>query len=191
MRWSERWSWARARWAAALTGTELTGTIFTVTLLAVACGGEAKRTEEARTVRGGIARAESTATLVAAMPRTGLWTTAQVLERLVRAGVAPRAVDHSPAGPDWMRVPPSVFAAGGGEVYAWVYRDSTARRAVTDSLDPYTGAPPGRVPQFASPMVFLVQNNLAAIISGGSETNQERIALALQAGLPVTPPPER
>lgn len=176
MRWAQRWPLSGA-----LAGT----------LVSVACGGEARRAEETRTVRVGIARAESTATRVAAMPRTGLWTAAQVLERLVRAGVAPRVVEPAPSGPDWMRVSPAVFAAGGGEVYAWIYKDSTARRTVTDSLDPYTGAPAGRVPPFASPMVFIAQNNLAAIMTGGSETNQERVALALQAGLPVTPPPER
>lgn len=187
MRWSLLRSGHHARDAvvAAFAVTVLAGA------LAGACGGEAKRAEETSAARAGIARAESTATSVAAMPRTGLWTASQVLERLVRAGVAPRAVEQAPAGPNWMRARPAVFAAGGGEVYAWIYRDSTARRAVTDALDPFTGAPAGRVPPFSSPMVFLVQNNLAAVITGGSETNQERVALALQAGLPVTPPPER
>jgi hypothetical protein len=37
-------------------------------------------------------------------------------------------------------------------------------------------------------MRFIVHNNLAAVISGGTETNHERIALALTAGLPVNPP---
>lgn len=169
----------------------LPAAVIAVASFAGACGGEVKRAEEARAVRSGIERAESTATVVATTRRTGLWTAEQVLERLVRAGVAPRAIEPAPPGPDWMHVAPSVFAAGGGEVYAWVYKDSTARRAATDSLDPYTAAPPGRVAPFASPMIFLVQNNLAAIITGGSETNQERVALALQAGLPVTPPPDR
>ena len=155
----------------------------------VACGGDSKRAVEAQATRTAIEMAESTATRVAAQPATGLWSAATVLERLVRAGVAPRPIEDAPAGPDWMRVRPAVFAAGGGEVHAWVYRDSTARRAATDALDPATGAPPGRVPPFASPMIFVMQNNLAAIISGGSETNQERIALALQGGLPAAPPP--
>lgn len=161
-----------------------------VTVLATACSGEADREEAVRTTRTAIERAESTATRVAAMPATGLWTAEHVLERLVRAGVAPRAVENAPDGPAWMRVKPAVFAAGGGEVYAWVYKDSLARRAATDSLDPTTAAPPGKVPPFASPMVFLVQNNLAAVITGGSETNQDRVALALQAGLPPGPPKE-
>ena len=181
----------RSRWRSGSGVREVSILALTVTLLASACNGEAKRAEETQAVRAGIASAETTATRVAAMPRTGLWTSAQVLERLVRAGVAPRAVEGAPTGPDWMRMRPAVFAAGGGEVYAWIYKDSTARRAGPDALDPYTGAPAGRVPPFARPMVFLVQNNLAAVITGGSETNQERVALALQAGLPVMPPPER
>lgn len=176
-----RW---RSRSFAALLGGLLSA------LLAVACGGEARRSEEARSVRAGIASAETTATRVAALPATGLWTEAHLLERLVRAGVAPRAVAKAPNRTEWMRVRAAVFAAGGGEVYAWVYKDSTARRAVTESLAPTTGAPPGRVPPFAAPMIFLVQNNLAAVVVGGSGTNQERIALALQAGLPVARPPE-
>ncbi len=156
-------------------------------LTVAACGGEAAREERAQAERAAIAKAETTATQVAALPATGLWSAEHVLERLVRAGVAPRPLEGAGAGPEWMRVTPVVFAAGGGEVWAWVYADSTARRAVTDGLDPSTGAPAGRVAPFAAPMAFLVQNNLAAVVTGGSETNQERVALALQAGLPAPP----
>ncbi len=182
--WHSRW---RSPVFRAWVGAPLPALL--VSLLAGACSGDTQRAAEARTVRAEIARAESTATRVATLPATGLWTEAQVLERLVRAGVAPRVQEKAPSGPAWMRVRAAVFSAGGGEVYAWVYQDSTARRAVTDALDPSTGTPPGRVPPFASPMVFVVQNNLAAVVIGGSETNQERIALALQAGLPAAPPP--
>jgi len=185
MRHLDRRSRARPGALAGLGGLA----VLVVLVVLSACGGEAKRAVEQQATRAAIETAESTATRVAAQPATGLWSEATVLERLVRAGVAPRPVEDAPDGPDWMRVRPAVFAAGGGEVHAWVYVDSTARRAVTDALDPATGAPPGRVPPFASPMIFVMQNNLAAIISGGSETNQERIALALQGGLPAAPPP--
>jgi hypothetical protein len=157
-------------------------------LLAGACGGEAAREEQVSTERAGIARAESTAVRVAAQPSTGLWSAEQVLERLVRAGVAPREIADAPAGPAWMRVRPTVFAAGGGEVHVWIYADSMARKVVTDGLDALTGAPPGAVPPFAAPMVFILQNNLAAVVTGGSETNQERVSLALQAGVPAARP---
>ena len=154
-----------------------------------ACTGSAERRErEQQAVRAEIAQAVSTATLAAALPATGLWTEAHLLDRLVRAGVAPRVVADAPVGPEWMRIRQVLFLAGGGEVHAWIYPDSAARRVVTDLLDADTGAPLGAVTPFASPMRFLVQNNLAVIITGGRETNQERIALALQAGLPMNVP---
>ena len=160
-----------------------------VLLLLTGCDPEAAKQREAAAQRAELAVSESTAVRVAALPNTGLWSPEHVLERLLRAGVAPRRVDDAPTGPKWMRVVPVVFTVGRGEVYAWIYADSVARRAVTDSLDVTTAAPAGRPAAFAVPMVFVTQNNLAAVITGGSETNQERIALALQAGLPAASPP--
>ena len=165
--------------------------VLAVVALAVsvgACDGEAQRAAAARNDRAAIARSESTVTRGPALPMTGKWSEAHVLDRLVRAGVAPRPVPDAPPGPAWMRAKAVVFAAGGGEVHARIYADSTARRAVTDGLDPETATPRGEVPPFAGPMRFVMQNNLAAVIVGGSETNQERIALALQAGLPAARP---
>lgn len=155
---------------------------------ALGCDGEAAEAERARTTRAGMAQAESTAVRVASLPATGLWSKEHLLERLVRAGVAPREVADAPVGPTWMGSRALVIAAGGGEVYAWIFADSVARRAVTDSLDATTGAPAGAPPPFAGPFVFVRQNNMAAMITGGSETNQDRIALALQAGLPAAKP---
>lgn len=79
-----------------------------------------------------------------------------------------------------------MLLAGGGEVRVWLFKDSAARRAVTDPLDAATGTPPGVTVPYAAPMRFIVQNNLAAVVTGGTATNQERIALALEAGLPVS-----
>lgn len=160
----------------------------TLIVLLAACDGESAEQRKVRQTRAGIARAESTAVRVAASPATGLWSKEQLLERLVRAGVSPRELTDAAKGPAWMGQPAVVIAAGGGEIHAWIYRDSTARRAATDSLDEATGAPKGGVPPFAGPMLFVRQNNLAAMITGGSETNQERIALALQAGVPAAKP---
>ena len=151
-----------------------------------ACDGAEREARQQQAIRSEIARAETAATATAAVPSTGLWTEAHLLERLVRAGVAPPAVADAPTGPEWMHKRPVAFLAGGGTVLAWIYRDSLERRAVTDSLDHATMAPPGRAIPFNEPIIFVVQNNLAAVIVGGSETNQDRISLALQGGLPVT-----
>lgn len=109
------------------------------------------------------------------------------MDRLVRTGVLPRALEGAPPSAPWMQQPPIALSAGGGEVYVWIYADSAARKRVTDALDARNAAPAGQTSPFALPMAFVVNNNLAAVISGGTERNQERITLALQAGLPVRP----
>jgi hypothetical protein len=124
----------------------------------------------------------------AAAPSTGLWTEEQLVERLVRAGVAPRAVADAPDGPDWMRSRRLYFRAGGGELPVWIDADSVASAAVTAQLASTTATPSGRAVPYEAPLTFVVQNNLAAVITGGDGRNHERIMLALQAGLPVRAP---
>lgn len=150
-----------------------------------ACGDKAAQRQEAE--RTAIAAGRATAAQAAALPATGLWSEAHLMDRLSRAGVLPRAREGTPPDTPWMNAPVIALTAGGGEVYVWIYADSTSRRAVTDRLDPETGAPPGTTSPFAPPMTFVTNNNLAAVITGGREQNIERIMLALQAGLPVAP----
>ncbi len=157
--------------------------------LATACTGADRASREQAMARTELARSETVAKVAATIPSTGLWTEAHLTERLVRAGVAPRPMPEAPAGLEWMRQRPLAFHAGGGMVLAWIYADSSARRAVTDSLDPSTAAPAGRTAPFEGSIVLVLQNNLAAVVTGGSGQNQERIALALQGGLPVTVAP--
>jgi hypothetical protein len=170
-------------------GNKLTALLTGGALLALglsACGGESAE-EKVEAERSAIAAGQATAAQAAALPATGLWSEAHLMDRLSRAGVLPRAREGSPPPAPWMNLAPIALTAGGGEVYVWIYADSTARRAVTDRLDPETGVPPGTTSPFAPPMMFVTNNNLAAIISGGTEQNIERIMLALQAGLPVNP----
>lgn len=155
-------------------------------VLAGACGNaEEKAAAEQLAVRQSMAAAETTARQVTVLPRTGLWSEAHVMDRLLRAGVAPRANPDARIKAEWMGTAPIALFAGGGEVYVWIYRDSTARKAVTDLLDSLTATPPGRTQPFPPPMTFVTNNNLAAVITGGTVTNQDRIMLALQAGLPA------
>jgi hypothetical protein len=158
------------------------------TMVVGACGDPAAREEAARAAeRSGMEAAQATATQAAALPATGLWTEAHLMDRLVRAGVAPRERDGAVPPTPWMPMAPVALLAGGGEVFVWIFADSTARRAATDAIDPMSAAPRGTVSPFPPPVLFVTQNNLAAAIVGGRESNQERIALALQAGLPVNP----
>lgn len=153
-----------------------------------ACGDPAAEQAAAeRAVRQEMAAAETTARQAAALPSDGLWTEAHVMDRLLRAGVAPRANPDPAPDAAWMGQPPIRLLAGGGTVYAWIYPDSVARRRITDRLDSLTAAPPGQTTPFAPPMLMVTNNNLVVVITGGRLTNHERIALAIQAGLPVIP----
>ncbi len=158
-------------------------------LLAVACGGEERAAERRTADVAARDAAVDAGRRAAAAPATGLWSEEHVLDRLVRAGVAPRRQPEAPAGAEWMGREPILILAGGGEVRVWIYADSTARAKVTATLDPATGTPRGETVPYPSPMRFITQNNLAAVVHGGTVTNQERIALALEAGLPVSSPP--
>ena len=173
-----------------LTRLVATGIVAAATLFGtLACGNGDERSARAQSAeRSAMSEAEEIASRAASIPATGLWSEEHLLDRLVRAGVAPRRMEEPPAGPRWMPGEPRAFLAGGGEVYVWIFADSSARRSVTDGLDPRTGTPTGETVPFVAPMLFLVQNNLAAFVTGGTARNQERIALALQAGLPVSAP---
>lgn len=156
--------------------------------LALGCGDpEAKAAAEQAAARQSMDAAATTARTAAALPSTGLWSEAQLMDRLVRTGVAPRVNDAATIEAAWMGAKTIALLAGGGEVYAWIYPDSTARRAVTDKLDSLTATPPGTVSPYAPPMLFVSNNNIAVVISGGRVTNQDRIVLAIQAGLPAAP----
>jgi hypothetical protein len=132
-------------------------------------------------------RAESLrAAAVAARPATGRWDLDLVAERLVRAGVNPRATDTLPPLPDFLGAPQmGRFRIGRGiDLLVFIYPDSVARRAVTDALDPEKAAPPGQVSPFGLTPLMITSANLLAVLGGGSSTQRERVQLALEAGLP-------
>jgi hypothetical protein len=157
-------------------------------VVSAACGDpEARQAAEQQAVRQDMAVAETTARRAAALPSDGRWTEAHLMDRLVRAGVAPRAnPDPAPDAP-WMDREPLRLLAGGGTLYAWIYPDSVARRRISAGLDSTTAAPPGQTTPFPPPMLMVSNNNLIVVITGGRLTNHERIALAIEAGLPVVP----
>ncbi len=132
-------------------------------------------------------RAESaTASAVAAIPAAGLWDVDRVSERLVRSGVAPRRVEPVPPKPTFFATATAsaAFSVGrGGELRVFVFADSTARIRATAALDPATASPRGATTAWPAPPLLIVSQNLAAVLLGGSATLQERVQLALEAGV--------
>jgi hypothetical protein len=130
-----------------------------------------------------VAQAVRTAPRVAT---TGRWDLPQLTERLVNAGLAPHPDDSLPSHPDY-KAEPVGFRLGSAHLLVWMYRDSLARRAVSVSIDTLTAFPHAQPSAFAVPPMFVLQNNLIAVVVGGSERQRERIRLAIEAGLSVPP----
>jgi hypothetical protein len=82
-------------------------------------------------------------------------------------------------------VPPHGYRVGNATLHAFIYADSAARLRVTAALDSLTAAPRGTTSPYGLPRILIVNNNLAAVLVGGSERQQERVSLALTAGLPA------
>ena len=134
-------------------------------------------------------RVDSVAQAVRAAPRaaaTGRWDLPRLTERLVNAGLAPHPDDSLPSHPDYKTAPVG-FRLGSAHLLVWMYRDSLARRAVSASIDTLTAIPRGQPSPFAEPPMFVLQNNLIAVVVGGTERQRERIRLAIEAGLSLPP----
>ncbi len=119
-------------------------------------------------------------------PRTGKWDLDGIAERLRRAGINPRLTDTLPPRPDFVGAASlAQFHLGRGAVLAvYLYGDSTARRAVTEGIDPSTAAPPGVPSPWGLDPQPIVSINLYAVLTGASSAMRERVQLALEAGLP-------
>jgi hypothetical protein len=157
-----------------------------VIIALAACTSPAERRQrEAKAARTAIAAESAKAVVAAGEPSTGKWDEAHLVERLVRSGLAPQALPGEQGEPYW-GVHVLAYRLGSATLHAYIYPDSTARRLVTDRLDTLTAAPRGTASPYPPRHIMVMQNNLAAILLGGSDRQQDRVSLALGAGLPVS-----
>jgi hypothetical protein len=156
--------------------------LFLLAVAVTACGPTKEQQVAVATQK--IAAESTKAAAVAALPQTGKWDEPHLAERLVRSGLAPQAVTDAKHESFWT-VPGYSWKLNDATLYAYVFPDSVARRKVTDALDTLTLAPKGQASPYFVPRLLILQNNLAAVLVGGSERQQERVQLALMAGLPV------
>ena len=155
------------------------------TLSAAACTSSAeKQAKVEQAARTAIAVESTTAAVAASVPSTGKWDELHLVERLVRAGLAPQALHDQKAEAYW-KAPLLAYQLGPSVLHVYIYPDSTARRAVSSALDTVMAAPPGRAGVYPLRHILILQNNLAAVMVGGSDTQQERVRLAIEAGLPA------
>ena len=155
------------------------------TLLCAACAPAAdQQAKVEQAARTAIAAESSTAAVAASIPSTGKWDEPHLVERLVRAGLAPQALHDQKAEAYW-KAPLLAYQLGPSMLHAYIYSDSMARKAVSSTLDTVMAAPPGRAGVYPLRHILILQNNLAAVMVGGSDTQQERVRLAIEAGLPA------
>lgn len=132
-------------------------------------------------------RAESvTASHSATVKPMGLWDVDRVSERLVRSGFAPRRVEPAPPPPAFLASAKTTaaFSVGReGDLRVFIFTDSLARRKVTESLDPATASPRGQPVAWPSAPVLIVVQNLMAVMMKGTPRLQDRVQLALEAGI--------
>ena len=155
------------------------------TCLTAACASSSEKQAKAeQAARTAIAAESTTAATAASLPSTGKWDEPHLVERLVRAGLAPQAL-HDQKGEAYWKVPVLAYQVGPSTLHVYLYADSVARRAVTSMLDTLMAAPPGTAGVYPLRHILILQNNLAAVMVGGSDTQQERVRLAIEAGLPA------
>ena len=84
----------------------------------------------------------------------------------------------------FLSVPGAAYAVGGGELQVYLYPDSLARQRDLADYDTARVQPADSSSQPRALATLITSNNLAAILLSDSETQIERVQLALTAGLP-------
>jgi hypothetical protein len=155
-----------------------------VTIITGACTTAAEEKARAATAAAaGIAAESAKAVEAASLPATGLWDEPRLLDRLVHAGLAPRPATGAPAPAGYWERPATTLQLGDATLIVFFYPDSMSRRRITGALNDSTIAPKGTPGPFPLPHLLIVNNNLAAVLVGATDRAQERIMLAITAGL--------
>ena len=155
-----------------------------VTIVAVACSaGVDEKTRAAQVATAGIAAESAKVAAIPSLPVTGLWDEPHLIDRLVHSGLAPRLATVAPVRVKYWLRPVTALQLGEATLYVYFYADSIARRSVTATLDTVTIAPRGIASPYLLPHLLIINNNLAAVLVGGTDRAQERVMLAISAGL--------
>lgn len=158
--------------------------------LAAACGKGKPEASAAATGSSATATAAAPATVPAggppgkpACPSTGPWAACTVLERLDRAGLAPRRdsgdVQVAPLTQSGMRV-----HLGSAVLEVFIYADVASRERDEARLDKREFIEPAAEPTLRGEPTLIRNANLLAILHSRSDHQRERVADAITAGLP-------
>lgn len=115
------------------------------------------------------------------------WRACSVLDRLERAGLAPqeRGIVRQP----FFTVEGRVYVLGDAELQTFIFPDPAAAATQTAALDSVRVSPPTMSIAWRRKPTLIRSANLVAILLSDDERQTERVALALEAGLPAAPVP--
>lgn len=160
------------------------------TLVLAACGGEENEERASDTAT----RATATAPVPASglpkraaagdCPATGTWAACSLEKRLRRSGFVVTKLDSAAPLRPGFGVRPILYKLGTGRLEVFLYEDAAAMERDISGIDTLTVSPPGTASSWP-PGAGLVRNgNLAAVYTGQSPRQAERLMLSITAGAP-------
>jgi hypothetical protein len=121
-----------------------------------------------------------------ACPATGAWQLCSVVERLDRAGLAPRPkpgrIVEAP-----LAAPGVAMLLGNSELRIFLYADRAARERDQAKLDATKYVAASQPLSMQAEPTLIASENLLAILRSRSDHQRERVSDALTAGPPQTP----
>jgi hypothetical protein len=156
--------------------------------MVTACGEKAssdplQRRAAAIDTRGTSAAGTSSVTAKPACPATGAWQLCSVIERLDRAGLAPRPEPGRVLEAPLAR-PGIAILVGRSELRIFLYADRAARERDQAKLDPTKYAAASEALSMNAEPTLIASENLLAILRSRSDHQRERVSDALTAGPP-------
>lgn len=164
--------------------TSLAVLAISVAALATACG----HSEKARSAAASATPTSGAAATPGgggkpACPANGLWASCSILERLDRAGLAPRR-DSGDVREDPLTQPGVRVRLGNASVELFIYADSAARKADQAKLDRRKFITADQEPSLAGERTVIVSANLLALLDSRNDHQRERVSDAITAGPP-------
>jgi hypothetical protein len=172
------------------------GTALLLVALAGACSKDAPPPAGRSTAGGAVPPGGATAPLAPAdssqCPEDGRWRLCSVVDRLEDAGLVPVKQDE-PVRRPFFSVPGTAYKVAHGDLAVFVYEDPAALARDVAALDTVRIAPKGATAGDwpVTRPAFIRSANMVAVYSAVSETQIERVQLALAAGPPQPNPDAR
>lgn len=119
-------------------------------------------------------------------PATGAWQLCSVVERLDRAGLAPRQ-EPGPVREAPLTAPGVAMRIGRSELRVFLYADRAARERDQAKLDSTKYVAPNEPLSMDAEPTLIASENLLAILRSRNDHQRERVSDALTAGPPQRP----